>query len=144
MSGTGRVGRAAALAAIVLLVACSGSDDGSSPTPTPTGPRPSSTGVLKIVHPSDGELVRGTRVRLEVSLQGARLVPATSTNLQPDEGHLHVSVDGQLVTMTSGLEQTLPPLSPGDHLVQVEFVANDHAPFDPRVIAAVSFRMKAK
>ena len=29
------------------------------------------------------------------------------------------------------------------HILKVEFVANDHAPFDPRVIAEASFEVKA-
>jgi hypothetical protein len=70
-------------------------------------------------------------------------VDQTSTDLRPDQGHLHVVLDGSLVSMTSGTSQTLTDLTPGGHLLQVEFVANDHAPFDPRVLAAVSFEVKA-
>ncbi len=44
--------------------------------------------------------------------------------------------------MTSGTSQLLADLTPGEHLIQVEFVANDHAPFDPRVLAAVTFEVK--
>jgi hypothetical protein len=50
-----------------------------------------------------------------------------------------VILDDQLISMTSGFEQTIPDVAPGQHLLKVEFVASDHAPFDPRVIAAVSF-----
>jgi hypothetical protein len=52
-------------------------------------------------------------------------------------------LDGQLVSMTSGTSQMLDGLELGDHLVQVEFVATDHAPFDPRVLAAATFEVKA-
>jgi hypothetical protein len=31
-------------------------------------------------------------------------------------------------------------VAPGDHILQAEFVAGDHAPFFPRVIAVKSFR----
>ena len=50
-------------------------------------------------------------------------------------------LDDQLISMTSHLESVLPDLAPGMHLLKIEFVANDHAPFDPRVIAAVSFEV---
>jgi hypothetical protein len=33
----------------------------------------------------------------------------------------------------------LRDVSPGPHTLQAEFVAADHAPFDPRVTAAVRF-----
>ena len=50
-------------------------------------------------------------------------------------------LDGKLVSMTSGTSQLLQGLTAGEHLLQVEFVANDHAPFDPRVLAAVTFEV---
>ena len=33
------------------------------------------------------------------------------------------------------------PSSPGQHVVQVEFVAADHAPFDPRVMTQSAFQV---
>jgi hypothetical protein len=131
--------------ALILLAACTGgsvsSTTPSSPSPA-SGPRPSTTATLKILSPKNGQVIHGTTVDLKVSLTGAKLVAASSTNLVPDEGHLHVSVDDTLVSMTSGLGQTIPDLTPGTHLITVEFVANDHFPFDPRVRALVSFQVK--
>jgi hypothetical protein len=93
------------------------------------------------VSPENGQRISGDTAQLEIDLQGADVVDQTSTDLQPDEGHLHVVLDGKLVSMTSGTSQPLQDLTPGEHLVQVEFVANDHAPFDPRVLAAVTFEV---
>ena len=81
-------------------------------------------------------------ITLKVQLTGARIVAVTSTTLAPNRGHLHVILDNQLVSMTSGTTTTLPGVGPGTHLLKVEFVASDHAPFDPRVIAATSFTVK--
>ncbi len=47
---------------------------------------------------------------------------------------MHLSLDGQLSTMTYGLDQEIQ-VTPGSHILQAEFVAGDHAPFNPRVIA---------
>jgi len=131
--------------AFILLAACTGGS-GSSTTPSTaspaSGPRPSTTATLKILSPKNGQAVHGSTVDLKVSLTGAKLVAVSSTNLVPNEGHLHVSVDDTLISMTSGLQQTIPNLTPGTHLVTVEFVANDHFPFDPRVRALVSFQVK--
>lgn len=88
--------------------------------------------------------MRGDQVDLVVELEGATLTDVASTDLRPDEGHLHVFLDDQLVTMTSGFEQVLRDLVPGEHIVKVEFVANDHIPFEPRVLAAVSFLVKRR
>jgi hypothetical protein len=46
-----------------------------------------------------------------------------------------------LVAMKYRLNERLPTPSPGQHLVQVEFVAADHAPFEPRVLAQAAFQV---
>jgi hypothetical protein len=137
-----------AVAAVAMLaVACgAGGDGGSSPSvssPTPTGARPASTAKLAIVSPKTGQVVHGTTVELKVSLKDAKIVPAASASIVPDEGHLHVILDDQLISMTGDTQQLLTDLTPGQHLLKVEFVASDHFPFDPRVIAAVAFEVKA-
>lgn len=44
--------------------------------------------------------------------------------------------------MAYGDTQTLKGLTPGQHSVQVDFVAVDHVPFKNRVTAAVLFTVK--
>jgi hypothetical protein len=139
------IGRVAA--AIALIVAASSCASGrpsadGSPSPPSSSPRPSSTAELAIVAPKNGATVKGPKVELRISLEGAGIVKKTSTDLSPDRGHIHVLLDGKLISMTYGLEQEIPDLRPGLHRVQVEFVATDHAPFDPRVIVVTSFQVK--
>ena len=134
---------AIAMTMALALAACGGSDDGGGTGATaPQGDRPSSTAKLSIVAPMVGQVVHGTNVDLRVKLQGAKLVPATTTHIVPDEGHLHVILDDTLISMTEGLEQTIPDVPPGEHRIMVEFVASDHAPFDPRVVSVVAFEVK--
>jgi hypothetical protein len=137
----------ASLSLVLMAGACGGGDGGSasptSSTPTVAADRPASTAKLAIVSPKNGEVIHGATLQLKVSLKDAKVVPATTTDIVPDEGHLHVILDQQLVTMTGDLEQLIANLTPGQHLLKVEFVASDHAPFDPRVIAAVAFEVKA-
>jgi hypothetical protein len=130
----------------LALAACGGSDDGdgdgaSGSTSTPSE-RPSSTAEVSIVSPAVGEVVHGSTVDLRVKLQGAKLVPATTTDIVPDEGHLHVILDDKLISMTEGLDQSIPDVPPGEHRITVEFVASDHAPFDPRVVTVVAFEVQ--
>ena len=139
---------AVAVAMSLALAACGGSGgggggagDGASGATTDSSGRPSSTAQLSIASPKVGEVVHGSTVDLQVKLQGAKLVPATTTDIVPDEGHLHVLLDDTLISMTEGLEQTIPDVPPGPHRIQVEFVASDHAPFDPRVVAVVAFEV---
>jgi len=100
--------------------------------------RPSSTAVLKILTPTEGQIVSTKGVLVKISLSGARIVPAGSTTLRPDEGHVHLKVDGRTITLFGGLEVSTGPLAKGPHLIQIEFAASDHGPFDPRVIQQVA------
>jgi hypothetical protein len=101
-------------------------------------PRPRSTAALAIVAPEPGAVVSGDSGHVRLSLSGATLTFQTSPNIVPDEGHIHLKLDGRLVSMTGALDQDVPVVK-GPHLLEAEFVANDHLPFDPRVITTVTF-----
>ena len=119
----------------VLLAACGGT--APSPTATPassagTGPRPSSPAQVEIVQPVAGATVTGGTVHVVLKLTGATIVTTTTTAIQPDQGHVHLYVDNNLVSMNYGLEQDIQ-VKPGTYVLRAEFVAADHAPFNPRV-----------
>jgi hypothetical protein len=125
------------------LAACGGGGNDETPGETgSTGARPSSMAKLSIVDPKVDQVVHGSSVDLRVQLRDAKLVPVTTTDIVPDEGHLHVLLDDTLISMTQGLEQTIPNVPPGEHRITVEFVASDHAPFDPRVVSVVAFEVE--
>ena len=127
----------------LLLAACGGGGNDNTPGETgSTGARPSSTAKLSILDPKVDQVVHGSSVDLRVKLRDAKLVPVTTTTIVPDEGHLHVLLDDTLISMTQGLEQTIPDVPPGEHRLTVEFVASDHAPFDPRVVSVVAFEVE--
>ncbi|MGZ5307184.1 MAG: hypothetical protein ACXWEG_10665 [Actinomycetota bacterium] len=111
------------------------------PTATPSGARPASTATLAIDRPTAGQVVSGTQVEVVMTLDGGRIVDSASTTLTPDTGHIHLSLDGTLVSMTYGLVQLMDVqgLSPGEHTIEAEYVAADHGPFDPRVVARITF-----
>jgi len=136
-----------AVAALVLAGcgAGAGAADTGSGTVTPapsTVARPSSTARLSIVSPANGAVVRGPTVRVRLSLHRARVVRPTSNDLRPDEGHIHILLDGSLISMNYGLTDEIDDVTPGRHLLQAEFVASDHAPFDPRVVVVSSFEVR--
>lgn len=114
----------------ILLAACGGSGD-----PEPAEERIASTAKMSIVEPAQGAVVTGPMMRVVISLEGGKIIPQATTDLKPDEGHIHLSLDGELSTMTYGLDQEIE-VTPGRHILQAEYVAGDHAPFQPRVIAA--------
>jgi methionine-rich copper-binding protein CopC len=142
--------RAATLGVVVAalaVTACSGGEDGNGGSAAPASTaavaaeRPSSPAKLTIEQPRQGQTVKQARPELVLNLDGAKVVNQTTTRVQGDEGHIHLYVDGKLVTMNYGLRQRLPQLPPGQHVVQVEFVAADHAPFDPRILTQSAFQV---
>lgn len=126
------------LATVVTAGACGGGSGGSS------GPRLNDDARLEIVAPAPSAIMPAT-FKLELNLIGAKVVPPeqTGTPTRGDEGHIHVTLDGRLISMTYGLSQDLNNLAGGPHNLQAEFVATDHAPFANRVIVAVAFSVTA-
>lgn len=108
--------------------------------PAPSATRPSSDAVLRILSPAAGAVFHGdpATVPIHLRLEGGTIVRRTSTKLVRDEGHVHLYLDGALVSMQYGLEDTLEVV-PGVHRLTAEFVALDHAPFAPRVLVSATF-----
>ena len=124
-------------AAVLGAAACSAPAATPVPSLTPVasptlGPRPSSTATVSIAEPANGATVASGTVHVVLKLTGAKIVDATTTTIRPDEGHVHLYLNGQVVSMNYGLEQDLP-VTPGTYVLRAEFVAADHAPFNPRV-----------
>jgi hypothetical protein len=130
----------ALLLAPLLALALAGCSKGNSASPKPA-PRPITQARIQILQPTPNEET-GPDVTVQVQLTGAKEVPQSGPPIRPDEGHIHVSLDGQIVAMAYGDSQTLKGLQPGQHSVQVDFVAADHIPFQNRVTAAVLFTVK--
>jgi hypothetical protein len=138
---------ASTAACVFALAACSGSQGATSSAWATSGPaasaaasgsttsvpRPASTAQISIVSPTPNQVVTGTTIPVVVALSGATIVPVTTTNIRPDQGHIHLYVDGNLVSMNYGTTQDLPAV-PGTHTLHAEFVAADHVPFNPRLV----------
>jgi hypothetical protein len=141
-----RLGATTAVVAVTAALLAAGCG-GSSPSPpsgsvAPTA-RPSSTATLAFASPTPGqEVASGSAIPVEITLTGGRIVAQTSADLKPDEGHIHLYLDDELVSMNYGLTATLDDVPAGTHLLRAEFVAADHAPFDPRVFTQVAFEVK--
>ena len=123
-----------ALAVVLVLV---GAACGSSSSAKQTAPRPSTTATVQIVSPTAGQTVTGSTLHVVLKLNGGTIVPtSTTTPLGSNQGHVHLLDNGQVISMAFGTEQDIS-LTPGLHLLEAEFVASDHLPFNPRVISSV-------
>jgi hypothetical protein len=113
----------------------------SSTTPAATGPRPSSPVTLQIVEPADGAHTDADQLTVRIEVHGGTLTQTTSTSIAPDTGHLHLLLDGAIVSMSGDTLQVVDirNLADGGHTLTAEFVATDHLPFDPPVTESVTF-----
>jgi hypothetical protein len=106
--------------------------------------RITSSARVEVDQPQAGAFIRGKSIDVRVRLTGGRIVAKTTTRLRPDEGHLHLSIDGRLSQMSIKESQRFDVggLSAGPHLLEVEFVAADHGPFRPRVRSFTRFTVE--
>ena len=80
--------------------------------------------------PKDGDTVpAGKPTEIQIDLTGGELATsATDTN----GGHLHVFVDGSVISMPYG-DSSEVTLEPGEHELKVEYVDLEHASYDPPI-----------
>jgi hypothetical protein len=133
--------RAAALLVPLLLIALPGCSSEKKSSAPQAPDRPVTQARVQILSPIPNQET-GPDLTLQVKLIGAKEVPQVVGPVKPDEGHIHVLLDGVLKAMAYGDTQQLNGLPPGTHSVQVDFVAVDHVPFRNRVTAAVIFTVK--
>ncbi|MGH2754690.1 MAG: hypothetical protein ACRDLB_09660 [Actinomycetota bacterium] len=92
--------------------------------------------AVTIAFPQDGDTVPASEAfDVEVELDGATLTEDT-TGTDPRKGHIHVFVDGELLSMPTSLQSPVT-LEPGSHEITVEFVAADHTQFEPRILNTI-------
>lgn len=122
------------LAAVVTGGACASKNQASST-------RPTTPARLVIDYPQPNGQV-SPDFTLQLHLIGGTVVSRTTGKLSSTEGHIHVSIDGKLVSMAFGTTQDLHGLEEGQHVLAAEFVATDHRSFKNPVKATVFFTVK--
>jgi hypothetical protein len=131
-----RLARPLAAVLVALLVSSCAQSSSSSAAYAPyasyfASGRRSTTAVVRIVSPTPDEVITGSTVHVVVSVTGATIVDDTNEEIRPDQGHVHVYLDNTLWYMQYSLTKDIP-VNPGTYVIKAEFVANDHAPFNPR------------
>ena len=135
------------LVAVLAVLFCAACGGGRQPAagPSTSSPRPASSAKLAILSPSSGEVIHGSTVHLKAKLTAAKAGGAAAAQTGP--GFIHVYLDGKIVSIEIAsvnevTDQAIHGLTPGQHLLRVEFVGPGHLPFHPRVIATVTFVAK--
>ncbi len=74
--------------------------------------------------------VAGSIYEYDIKLENLEFGPdADEAEHVPGEGHFHLLVDGVKIKRFFELHVTVDELEPGDHRIEVEVNANDHAPY---------------
>jgi hypothetical protein len=128
--------RKMALGAVMLVffAACNSKTNGS------VGTRPLSTAKLSILQPVSGQSLPGKDVEVKLSLDGGTITHQVTTHVQPNVGHIHLRLDGNTITLLGSLDDHVKNVKSGQHVLEAEFVAADHLPFQRDILAAVTFK----
>ena len=110
---------------------------GSSSSTSSSGTVAAPDGVdIQITTPDDGSSVpAGRPLTVEADIIGGSLTAATESD-DPTQGHLHVFVDDELISMPTRPTQEIE-LEGGDHTIVVEFTTADHKSFEPRILDSI-------
>lgn len=105
---------------------------------------------LAITAPANGAVIQGTAVKVDFKTSGftilASQVPLDEYGKrpganQPDQGHLHITLDlWPLVVWEKPEAYTFTNVPPGEHQLTVEVVNNDHSAREPAISQVVRFR----
>lgn len=131
-----RILRAASALCVLAMTASCGNGG------TKAVERPRSTATIKIAQPEANAVITNPSFTVRLDLDGGRIAKVVSQDLTPDEGHVHVSIDGKIISQTFGVKERVEAPKKGRHLLQAEFVAKDHGPFMPRVLDAIPFMVR--
>lgn len=111
------------------------------PAQIPCEDRPLTQASVSVTSPLPDQVFESQDVPLKIDLQGGEIASVSSSNNREGEGHLHISIDNRLASMTAEADQVLQ-VPAGKHELEVEYVANDHAPFCKRIADRVRFTVE--
>lgn len=147
MSARRRVCRPLALAlGIVALTACGSTTHAVTPSVSGSatatrGPVHAVASPVKValLSPKNDEVITASTVHVAVSLSGGTITPEYSTHVSPTVGHLHLYMNGELVSMNYSTDTDLLVDRGTEYSLYVEWVASDHGSFTPRDVTPKIF-----
>ncbi|MHB8513147.1 MAG: hypothetical protein ACYDCC_13330 [Actinomycetota bacterium] len=137
-----------AMTLALALSACSsgtpkpGPSQTASASPTPTLPSLHTNATIQIINPKPGQIVHGSTLIVHVKVNGATIITYATLHVDPYHGHVHLRLDGTIVTLLASATYELTGLTKGRHLLEAEFVQGNHVPFKPRVKQEVPFTVE--
>jgi hypothetical protein len=108
---------------------------------------------LRVTAPQPGATIQGSDVTVTFEVAGFTVTTSPVAVEQagqqpqanrPGEGHVHLTLDlPPFVVHFANSPYTFRNVPPGEHVLMVELVNNDHSPLNPPVVRQVRFRTEA-
>ena len=102
--------------------------------------QPKEPGLI-IVSPKDGDLIKNSKVTVELQAENFNLVPVGSP-VKEEEGHFHVWLDSekQLGPQTAFAFENVVS---GKHTIVAELVKSDHSSLSPRITKTITINVES-
>ena len=96
---------------------------------------------MYIVSPKDGDLIKNSKVTVELKAENFNLVPVGNT-VKDGEGHFHVWLDSE---RKIGMETifTFENIVSGKHTVVAELVKSDHSSLNPKITKTITINVQS-
>lgn len=108
-----------------------------------TAPVPSTQGtpVLKIISPKDNELIKASKVIVELQAENFELVPVGQP-VKDGQGHFHVWLDSEK-KLGPQKAFTFENVVSGKHAIVAELVKSDHSSLSPKITKAIAINVES-
>jgi len=97
--------------------------------------------VLAIVSPKDGDLIKSSKVIVQVDADNFNIVPVGSP-VKEGEGHFHVWLDSERKVTTDRIIAFENVVS-GKHTIVAELVKSDHSSLSPKVTKLITINVES-
>ena len=136
---------------IIFVFACTPQQPASSTAKAPApqekviekvaAEQPKGSPILKVVSPKDGELVKSSKVNVQLDAENFNLVPVGQP-VKEGEGHFHVWLDSE---KKLGHEKifSFENVVSGRHAIVAELVKSDHSSLSPKVTQTITINVES-
>ena len=97
--------------------------------------------LLKIISPKDGDLIKNSKVTVEVHAENFNLVPVGS-HVKDNEGHFHVWFDSEK-KLGPQTAFTFENVVSGKHSIVAELVKSDHSSLSPKITKVIAINVES-
>lgn len=139
----------AALSLLVLIFACAPQQQEAPPTTTKEEnvvekivvEQPKGSPALTIVSPKDGDLIKSSKISIEVNAENFNIVPVGSP-VKEGEGHFHVWLNSEK-RVTADRITTFENVTSGKHTIVAELVKSNHSSLSPKITKLITINVES-